>query len=545
MRRFDLACLAALLALFSSQFVWVTPTNFKGYDEWLILSLTSRGIVTFPYANRPLALIWNLPGAWLNPHSLAGHFAWHAAYLALGGLVLYLLCRRLTPNSRAFPFLAAAITLVFVPTDPRRLQNIQMTPYSGCTLATLLALLLFIESWRKNRFNLLAPAAGLAFIAVRSYEATFPILVGVAALLLLLDSPSRDRRFWTWAAAWEGAMALLAIPLVMPFLGTPSAVGYQMEKLGFDATPSSMALRMLALYGYHLTPLVDVTLRELWVAAVPPALVALGVPFALLSARDGAALPRQRYLALAFLGLAWAGLAYAPFSLSEEASKLPDRTQFLAAPGIGTALAAGICGLGSFFASRLQRLSLITALALWVVAVGTGRTIAMQRVWDEASAFKAQSATLRQLVRIAPALAPHTLVVLIDRHQAWKETFSFDHGVRYVYGAETGGLLWAGGQLLYDITVSGEGARFTPAPILQGAWKMRAGTYRCDEMLVLRRNPQGDVFLLDAWPPGFPPLAPDATYAPRQRIVDGPRPEACALIGCAEGDARPASPAAR
>jgi hypothetical protein len=53
--------------VFWAQFAWVQSTNFWGSDEWLHLSLTSRGIIDFPYANRPLMLLWSLPAALLVP----------------------------------------------------------------------------------------------------------------------------------------------------------------------------------------------------------------------------------------------------------------------------------------------------------------------------------------------------------------------------------------------------------------------------------------------------------------------------------------------
>src|SRR5438445_636559 len=52
-----LAVLAGLAGVFWSQVRWARVSNFGGYDEWLILWLTSRGIVSFPYARRPLELV--------------------------------------------------------------------------------------------------------------------------------------------------------------------------------------------------------------------------------------------------------------------------------------------------------------------------------------------------------------------------------------------------------------------------------------------------------------------------------------------------------
>jgi hypothetical protein len=92
--------LAGLTALGASLFLWVRPTNFRGYDEWLIFSLLSRGIVGFPYARRPLNLVWALPAWALAPDRLWGFLLVHATWLTLGGILVYLLVRRLLPARR-------------------------------------------------------------------------------------------------------------------------------------------------------------------------------------------------------------------------------------------------------------------------------------------------------------------------------------------------------------------------------------------------------------------------------------------------------------
>ena len=76
--------MAAPLLVVAAQFTAVRPTNFAGADEWLVLSLASRGIIDFPYAGRPLALLWCLPGL-LVRHDLIGHLLTQVFYLAIGG----------------------------------------------------------------------------------------------------------------------------------------------------------------------------------------------------------------------------------------------------------------------------------------------------------------------------------------------------------------------------------------------------------------------------------------------------------------------------
>ena len=120
-----LAVLAGLAGVFWSQVRWARVSNFGGYDEWLILWLTSRGIVSFPYARRPLELVWALPAPLLFPHRWLGFRLLHAAYLFLGALLFYRLCRRLIPRHLPIAFLAAAFSLTWAPSDPVRLQLVE------------------------------------------------------------------------------------------------------------------------------------------------------------------------------------------------------------------------------------------------------------------------------------------------------------------------------------------------------------------------------------------------------------------------------------
>ena len=59
------------------------------------------------------------------------------------------------------------------------------------------------------------------------------------------------------------------------------------------------------------------------------------------------------------------------------------------------------------------------------MAVGTGRTVALQGEWDSfRSVFAEQHRTLSDLVRRAPGFAPGTLVVLLDGGRIWPMTIS-------------------------------------------------------------------------------------------------------------------------
>src|SRR5215468_7264623 len=88
-RRVGLIGAVLLLVLTAALFAFVRATNFRGFDEWLIFSLLSRHILDFPYANRPLCLIWAWPAWRLAPGELWTFRLVHALWIGLTGVVVF------------------------------------------------------------------------------------------------------------------------------------------------------------------------------------------------------------------------------------------------------------------------------------------------------------------------------------------------------------------------------------------------------------------------------------------------------------------------
>jgi hypothetical protein len=78
----------SLAIVFATKFSATRSTSFNGYDEWLVVSLTSQKIVSFPYANRPLALVWALPKTLGLPSTLDAYLLVHGAWLLLSGVAV-------------------------------------------------------------------------------------------------------------------------------------------------------------------------------------------------------------------------------------------------------------------------------------------------------------------------------------------------------------------------------------------------------------------------------------------------------------------------
>ena len=527
--RAGLRAALALSLVALAQFSAWRPTNFAGVDEWLILSLNSRGIVSFPHANRPLHLLWGLPGFALTPYRFEGYFLVHVLYLVGGAWLTWWLVSRIAPRPPALALLAAAFALTWAPLDMARLATVQMLAIAGSTGAVLLALALLLEAWRRGHIWPLAAAIGLGFLAVRSYEAALaPLLAGPLLLRAAPDptTPGRPASRLRFSLAWLVALGVLAVIVAAPFLTRGGEATYQAEVHHADFDPVRWAGRMGRLYAFHLGPLLLVDAALFLNAGAVLAVLALvvgGLP-ALRRPEPGAdpGVGRGALLSLAALGLVLAGLGYSMFALSSSIATAT-RTQFFAAPGIGLFLAA-ILLLAASLAPAGARPYVVVVPAVLVIAGGIGHGRGMQREWDRIGYYPAQTRALRAIVRAAPALRPHTLVLLLDDDGAFPYALTFRHAVAVLYGEDVVGHAVDANPFLYTASVQGSELRIDPWPIIAGPWRERASRHRFEDAVAFRLS-GGQVSLLDRWEGGrLPALPPGSRYAPRSRILDGPAP---------------------
>jgi hypothetical protein len=513
-----------LLGLFLCGYSAVSSTNFGGADEWWLRSLNDRLALGVPYANRPLNLLWTLPGGWLDRTGFTGYHVMNGAYLWLAGLLLFMLLRRLRMESPLLAFLAAAFAMTWAPGDQARLNTVKGTFGSGSAMGLVLAVALLVEGrWRGSRALLVASGA-VAWVTIRSYEATLPLLLAAPLLALCLPSGARG---WprAWWLAWAGPVALATAQALAPPARGGEDSHYQLKLTSLDPKPAMVISRLAHQYESHLAPLVTSDPRELRNNRVALAAALLAGGCLLLHCLGRRRefvddrVPRDLFAVAG--GLAAAGLGYAPYVFSPIGAST-DRTQYFSGLGIATALAAAAVLVARPFPPR-WRWVVTAALGSWVVAVGTGRTLAMQRSWDGKSVFPRQAAMLRDLRTIAPDLRPGTLVVLADRCATWPAVFTFRHAVEWTYRRQTTGFLWLPGphdQLFYPTAFDADGVRTTPWESIQRAWDDPPTFHRYDEIVAVRLRPDGcRTELVDQWPEELPPLPPGARYAPRERVL--------------------------
>ncbi|MGD8895010.1 MAG: hypothetical protein PVJ73_03145 [Acidobacteriota bacterium] len=536
-----LLTLATIAAVFWTQWFWVRSTNFGGADEWLLIDLSSRGVLAFPYANRPLVLLWTTIASQSWPHDLRAYWLFSGLYLCGAAFLTTVLARRLWPASPRLALLAGVFAVGWAPLDALRLSGVLSCSYTGFTLCTMAALTLFVESWHRRRRDLLVLAALLGFIAARGVESVIPVLI-VAPLLVAEKAWQDRRRLAGWLAVWYGAVALeLALALRPMLTGAPS---YQQGALGLDPNPVRALGRLAQLLWLQAGPLVTSPPAELWTPAV---VLAVGAFLALAagaakwgSGSSATAAPlRGEVLRALGVGLLLAASAHAGLALTV-AIKTPSRTQILSGPGFGLAL-AGLIVLLSSLGPRRTASAATLALGAWVVAVGAGRTVALQEEWDTVQGvYPQQYRTLSGLVGEAPGLKPGTLVLLLDNARVWPLSFTFRHAVSYLYPGQALGLVPGGNDMLYPWSFTPAGVAIAPWPLNRGPWGVRPSFHPWDALVVVGPGAAGVLAVRPRWPEGvLPPLPPGARYAPFERIVrDGPVPASRRILRAPESDGR-------
>jgi hypothetical protein len=378
----------------------------------------------------------------------------------------------------------------------------------------------------------------VGFVPARGVESVIPLLL-VAPLLVLEEAWRDRRRLARWLGPWYGVIALeLALALRPLLAGAPS---YQGGALGVDPHPVRVLGRLAQLLGWQTGPLVTSSPGELLTPAVA---LAVGAFVALAGAaarwgrgaREGGGPSRGAGLRALGLGLVLAASAHAGLALTASV-KTASRTQILSGPGFGLALAGAILLVSSLAPGRAAR-AVALGLGAWVVAVGAGRTLALQGEWDDfRGVYPEQHRTLSGLVREAPGLRPGTLVLLLDGGRVWPLSFTFRHAVAYLYPGQALGLVPGGEDMLYPWSFTPAGVAVTPWPMLQAPWGVEPTFHPWEALVVVAPGQSGALEIRSRWPDGvLPALPPGARYAPFERIQRGGRLPASRRILRAPGN---------
>lgn len=537
-RRFAWCAGLAVASVLAAQQAWVSASNFHGADEWLGIELASRGVVGVPYANRPLVFLWLAVAQRVWPDDLAAYWAFTSLAFLATGLLTAWLAIRILPRAPMLALLAGVFAVAWAPLDWLRLDTTLIAGYAGFTAGTLLALALFVESWRRQSRALLLCSGALALSCALGVESVIPVLA--AGPLLVLATPQRRAtaatraRLVSWLSTWSGFVVLCALFAAAPALvGLPS---YQTGALRLDLAPQRVLWRLVRLLGMQALPLVTSAPRELAHPAVPLAVLALALGVALAwraAPRASRGRGRDSLLALG-VGIALAAAAHLGLALTASLRD-PGRSQLLSAPGFGLCLAASVNWAGTALGAALARFGparaglpqalargAVLLAASWTVGVGTGRVVAMQGEWDAGrNAYPLQRRALADLVRQAPALRPNTLVILLNGPDAaFPLSFTFRHAVALLYPGQAIGLVADGEPFAYPWARTAEGVAVVPWPVIRGPWGVRPTLHRWDEIVVALAGSGGALEVCGEWPAErLGPLPAGAVYRPDARVL--------------------------
>ncbi len=523
---------AGLVVFAVVAFAPARATNFRGYDEWVIVSLTSRGILEFPYANRPLNLVWGLPAWWFYPDQFSGFLVIHVAWIALGGVLTFLITRRLLPGATALAFVAGALAIVWAPGDQSRICSVQMILYSGCTFGALLATWLAVEAWARRSLALAACAAVAGVVTILSFEATMAPLALVPLLFLAGGGMRERRRLLVWTLAAGCLVFACALRFAAPRWTDPERVAYQ-GGIAADFTPGPLLDRTWRQLRRYVAPVfAPPPLERSW-PFVPLSVAVFAVGFAVASRRsperpEGQSPPRAALAVAAGLGLLWAAASLVPFVLNPETHGA-ERMQFIPTPGIAVLFAATAFALASFLPAR-ARLPAVFLLGGWIAASGVARVGALQAAWDEKSAYPDQRSSLLGITAVVPDVEPGTLVVLLGGG-GWAIDVSFRHALHYLYEGRAVGHSVDALEYLYKTRFESGGVRSSPRPVLERSWQETSVLYPYDAVVVVKAVENGRVTLAETWPEELDPLPAGASYAPRARIRQGPRLPRLRILG--------------
>ena len=453
-------CLAAVAScVVAAQQAWVSAANFQGHDEWLGIELASRGVVGVPYANRPLVFLWQALAQRAWPDDLRAYWAFTSLAFLATGLLTGWLAHRLLPRAPLLALLAGVFAASWAPLDWLRLDTTLIAGYAGspprrCSPSCC--------SWSRRH----APAGRCCWSLAPSRRAA----LGVEGCCRcsrsrrccsrerLEDAPPGAGDYGCWRGPPSSSPAGCSRPHRRCWASTRTGRTRCGSTRRRSAWPRG-SFSSWACSSRRSSRATCASSRTRPCRSRSSACPSGGPRLALRAARDrrhpgsGRGRGRRRR--------AGARLRRALRPGARGGSPRPEPQPAALGPRLrpGARRRRGVERLSlrpgrradEPFAANPARPRLDAALALSIVAVGTGRVVAMQAEWDRArNAFPLQGRALADLVRLAPELRPNTLVVLADGSRAgyWL-TFTFRHAVSLMYSGKVIALLADGEPFAY------------------------------------------------------------------------------------------------
>ena len=520
-----------------------------GYEtKFPYVSDTSHGGHGFLYEEDPLRIYTNvfyhlsylLSGALGILGSFVAYQIVYAALWWARGMLMFLIVRRLVPNSTILPFSIGALTLVHA--SDKALQWIGQMNQFGFIFWMLLAVYTLLVALQQVSALWGAVYVALAccfeYLCLWSYESPLFILISAPLVLAFLIRPKPLRRAALLVAAWY------AVPLAYLYLtylryASVGAGTYQasvirktwsaisiLNDLAFDVRYS------LSFWSWHP---IDHRMQEHQIVILSAAAVvifaAAGLIIAYLRNSQGTCgepIRSSRLWCLLAAGVVFLVLSFPAYLLLGE-TRDAWRTQFLS--GMGTAM---VFGVAITLVARLipnRRFQSVFAIFIAVPLIWIGAATAIERGGFHRWLWQRHLRGVQEVLRAAPRVQDGTVVVMTNVPKVedpFGDDYWFDMALRLAYPRTQ-----VSGVYYYEDGTPNVGDNLD----LQGRqWEwnvkhfgalIRSATV--DKTLVLEYEAGGTANVLPTIPP-FVCKGPcdDQEYVPRTRII-GPPPSPEAL----------------
>jgi hypothetical protein len=409
----------ALAALLLGAFAVVSPWLAHPYDDWWTLYF-SRFIFRAEYfqyelLNRQYQLLNTALAYGLLPERFQSVYYLHVVSLWALGLGSFHLARRLFPGYSGLAFLYSALLLLWIPYNDQYVMS-WLGFYSWSMLLGLASAIVLTEAWDQKgtrRWLLGLLAAGVGYMAIRSYE-TFILLLAFFPIRLALLKRPLWRADWALLGLYAAFWSLGLLRLVTALLSS-SAESYQ------EAQNDLASLDPIVLAGrwahYHALAFDPRSLLALQPAYSLPALLLAGIVWGGLrwvGHRAEWRWPTSRaLLGLALLGLGLSSLSAAPYLYIGWDSHY--RAQMFAMWGQALLVLCAFMWLSQRLGRLFQRnpaqiVGLLMALYVFLAAHWFAN--AQQRL-EAQFPFDQKNALWQQVLALAPAIEDQTLLLFM------------------------------------------------------------------------------------------------------------------------------------
>lgn len=415
----------------------VRAGNWIGYDEYVHTHLAITG-PDFASLGRPLAV---LPVWLFRPHWTAHPLVSDSGLLLLRLLnawLMYRLSLLLLPGRRSFAILLGIVQAAFIPHDIYLLMGWNLTAPLYFLGSILLTALLALFSYQAHgHVPVLLLALGALLITLLQYEGCFPLMAAVPAIVIL-SRREHSYRFWISNIAWYSVIVVMAIRFLHASMVAEES--YASEVLD-TLDPMNLLQRSLLQWGLGLFPLLNTGADLSKLTFLLPGfglglLISKQIAF---SPFEGAPNSLRQSLQVILAGLCLAWLGFAPYLPTVYGTGML-RVHALAQYGEAVVFAGLISLLLQIPRSISAQRTLLTCLLAGLLGLSSSDVALVQgAIQQQQLTFESNSA-YRLLISTMPALAPDTLVYLLDTAQESCEKapiFGYSMlGLHYLYGEQ-------------------------------------------------------------------------------------------------------------